>query len=188
MKFNWKYINYTLILLCCILLTYSISQYLKNYMQIQTIRSEIIKTKHDLEFQVSSCELIAAKKNREIINNSQIQLKSPSRAHWYFKIISEIDLLQQKLTILTSHNSMILDRYKIFLDKDTNEIYFGVEDYTLLDCEAYELVINSKNYPINHSNIYNIPNSDHLQVQYSKYYYNYKLNKIDTIELIRELN
>lgn len=180
-------INIILAIVALVVSSVYLFKYYTTQNRLKQIYSELSLEQTELAQKISKCESIAAVKSAkpqydDIFGIGKEIEVFPDK---YSRLVKDIDDLQLKLMSLVSHSAMILDKYEIRKDVFSNEVLFGVENYILILCGAYELKINSNPIKVERSNEYTLPKMRSMDIEYTKYVLNYHLNRIDTLRFRR---
>jgi len=185
---HFKYINLILILFALILVIPKLNKLNSVVKKKAVIISKMRSNRTILEKSVQSCEVISEINNRKpIYDELQVDyVKTLDEKYWILK--KELNDLNHKLMVLSSHTSMVLDKYKIFKDKVSTKIYLGMYQYPLIPCDSHSLKINGEEQPYKSHLSYKVSKRESIELEYRKYRVNYSKGSIDTLKKTRTIN
>lgn len=186
MKFN-KTINIFLTVASFIMVVPFILDCSQSMRKVQFIYKELCDEQVDLLRKVSGCEAVAQIKGSNVHYDEQVLSEKPGRElpPKFENILIENSALSYKIAKVTSHLDLYTSRERLIKDVISQAVYFGIEHFSPILCEAYTLTINSVPIKISHQDWYVVPKMDTMKIEYSKYIVDFKYSKVDTTTCLR---
>lgn len=179
-------------LLCCSILLYSVALAYSAHKKLDYAIQEIDKDKESTNKLILLAEQIGAdKKPRSsfITKEEYLKLKS-NQIDWdnkYEIAFNERQYSQDLLGRYLNHNMMILDKWKIFQDKITKELFLGTYADVRIFAEENRLFLNDNEIKANENSLYRIAKDQKANFLMEKYRLNIYEAKIDTIRTSRTI-
>jgi hypothetical protein len=185
MRKRVKHINLFLTIIACALVFVKAIEFINISKKKDFILTEMKIKEAVLANSVQSCELISDIKHRKP-NFQDVGKANNAQSKEEYRILkNSIDNFIDKLFVLNSHTSFVVDNLKLFKDHVSNKIYLGRYDFPLILCDAHTLRINEKTTPYKSNQIYEAFIHEDIEIEYNRYKLNYIDGKIDSTIIIR---